>query len=133
MREKTNLGTLGKVLEIMKEQGIVDIPETIEPLDIAFAITCEMSADKITELLNIVTNSDRTDYSDDEGVEILESFFMNMGNKLPKFVKILTREFVSQKDMAIGQMNKVIDQMITQAITSETAIDFSQNMDLLPR
>lgn len=117
MEAKTNLGTLGRVFEIMKEEGIVDIPETDEAFDVAFSVVLGMSKDKLIELLQIVTNSERTDYTDEEAMNILENFFTNLGENLSKFVKILTRDFQLQKNLAIEKMNKMIEKFTSETLT----------------
>lgn len=117
MEAKTNLGTLGKVFEIMKEEGIVDIPETDEAFDVAFSVVLGMSQEKLVELIQVVTKSDRSDYTDEEAMNILENFFTNLGGNLSKFVKILTRDFQLQKNLAIEKMTVMIDRFMKETPT----------------
>lgn len=118
MEAKTSLGTLGKVFEIMKEEGIVDIPETDEAFDVAFSIVLGMSQEKLIELVQIVSKSERNDFTDEEAMNILENFFIGLGKNLQKFVKILTRDFQLQKDLAIEKMTEMIDRFTQETITT---------------
>lgn len=126
MKAQTDLGTLGRVLQAMKESGIVDIPETDEPFDVAFAIVLEMPKEELKEILFAITGEEK-DYTDEEAVRTLENFFMSLGKNLSKFIKILRRDFDLQLNMATQKMTELIDQ-ITQGTISETDLDFLSKM-----
>lgn len=115
--ENTNLGTLGKVLDILRSEGIVDIPETDSPFDVAFTIVLELEREKLVELLQAITGDSEIKMSDEEAVRTLENFFTGLGKNLKKFVEILTREFNTQRDLAIQKMNQLIDKATLETIT----------------
>jgi hypothetical protein len=121
MKPNTNLGTLGRVLVFLREHGIVDIPESEKPLDIALAIILELNEEDLRELLKIMFGEIKSSLSDEEAVLLLENFFTNMGESLNVFVERLTKEFREQKNMVIqkidAEMTKVMQEIISSTDT----------------
>lgn len=123
MENKTNLGTLGKVYEIMKRNGIVDIPDSADAQTVALAIVVELPTEDLTELLETLGSNKLL--SDEEALKLLESFFTNMGENLKRFLQMLGREFQQQRNMAIQKMEAQMDKIISE-ITTGIDIDSLQ-------
>lgn len=115
MKEKTNLGTLGKVYEIMKRNGIVDIPDSAEANTVALATIIELPNEDLLELISVLGGG--SNLSDEEGLKLLEDFFTGMGEKLSGFLAMLGKEFLSQKNMVTQKMEAQIDKIISEITT----------------
>ncbi len=118
MKNTTNLGTLARVLNILKTEGIVDIPETAEAFELAFSIVVELDTEKLTELLLAIDSTlDTGSLSDEGAIKVLQDFFINLGDRLSLFVRTLTREFVEQKNLAIQKMSEMLERQFSETIT----------------
>lgn len=119
MKSVTNLGTLGRVLEVLKEEGIVDIPENISPEDIAYQIVFLMNKDSLIGILEAITGRELTDdMTDDKAVSVLTSFFTNMGDSLKRFVRTLNSDFEKQKAMVTERIDMTLSKVIEETISS---------------
>mgnify|MGYP001239287258 FL=1 len=119
MKSVTNLGTLGRVLEVLKEEGIVDIPENISPEDIAYQIVFLMNKDSLIGILEAITGKELTDdMTDDKAVSVLTSFFTNMGDNLKRFVRTLNSDFEKQKAMVTERIDLTLSKVIEETISS---------------
>lgn len=125
--KNTNLGTLGKVLNILRETGINDIPETDDPFSLAMAIVLEVEEDKLNELMQAITGENKI-WTDDEGVSVLQNFFTNLGENLSVFVDRLTKESREQKLLVIQMCQEIAEKSITE-ITTSTDFDFLLRKD----
>ena len=119
MKSATNLGTLGRVLEVLKEEGIVDIPENISPEDIAYQIVFLMNKDGLISILEAITGKELTDdMTDDKAVSVLTNFFTNMGDNLKRFVRTLNSDFEKQKAMVTERTDLMLSKVIEETISS---------------
>jgi len=119
MKSVTNLGKLGRVLEVLKEEGIVDIPENISPEDIAYQIVFLMNKDSLIGILEAITGRELTDdMTDDKAVSVLTSFFTNMGDNLKRFVRTLNSDFEKQKAMVTERTDLMLSKVIEETISS---------------
>ncbi len=119
MKSATNLGTLGRVLEVLKEEGIVDIPENISPEDIAYQIVFLMNKDSLINILEAITGKELADdMTDDKAVSVLTIFFTNMGDNLKRFVRTLNSDFEKQKAMVTERTDLMLSKVIEETISS---------------
>lgn len=119
MKSATNLGTLGRVLEVLKEEGIVDIPENISPEDIAYQIVFLMNKDSLISILEAITGKELADdMTDDKAVSVLTNFFTNMGDNLKRFVRTLNSDFEKQKAMVTERTDLMLSKVIEETISS---------------
>lgn len=127
MKSETNLGTLGRILEVLKEEGIVDIPENISPEDIAYQIVFLMNKDSLIGILEAITGGKLSaDMTDDKAVSVLTNFFTNMGDSLKRFVRTLNSDFEKQKALVTERMDTVLTKVIEETISS-IDLGFLQN------
>jgi len=118
-KNKTSLGTLGRVLNFLRNENVTEIPEGVNAEQMAYAVITELSENKLKEFIAILNDeADIDNLTDEEGMKIIEDFFLNMGKSLKLFEHRLTADYRLQKNMAIEKMMQAVQETVSQTIST---------------
>lgn len=117
-----NLIQAGKMKEFLVSCNIGNIPTESDTADVAFQILLEVGKDeeKTKELCSILGVEYTTDF--EPIMESLNHFFVHLGEKLPRFLSIISTESNRQSEM--------VGELMTQAILPKLLEAMNSSMDL---